>query len=55
MTSATRLKVCALLIVLSAVYAVLVARDPAIASAIASGYVAAVLTVVVLTTIWKKP
>jgi hypothetical protein len=55
MTSTTRLRLSAVMIVLSAMYAVTVAKDPQIASAIASGYVAAVVTVFVLVNVWKKP
>lgn len=55
MTSNTRLRICVLIIILSAMYAVTVAKDPQLAAAIASGYVAVVLTGIVLTNIWKRP
>lgn len=55
MTSNTRLRVCALVIIFSVMYAVLVAQDASIASAVALGYVALVLTAIITTNVWKKP
>lgn len=55
MTANSRLLWSAVLIIISAVYAVLVARDPGVASAIAAGYIAILLTVFVLLNVWKKP
>lgn len=49
-----RLALAALMIIGSACYGLLVAQDPGLASAVASGYVAAVLTLFVLVTFWKK-
>jgi hypothetical protein len=43
------------MILLSALFAVLVVRDPQVASAISTGYVAVLLTAFVLANIWKKP
>lgn len=54
MSPSLRLLVCGALILLSAVYAVLVARDPTFASAIAVGYVAVVVTAILVVNLWKK-
>lgn len=54
MSASYRLLLCGVLILLSAVYAVLVARDPAFAAAIAAGYVAIVFTVFLIVNFWKK-
>lgn len=50
----TRLYLCGFLIVVSAVYAVLVAEDPDVAEAVALGYIALVLTLFFLITVWKR-
>lgn len=55
MTSNTRLQISGVMIVVSAAYAILVARDPETATAIAAGYIALVLTAIVLVNVWKKP
>lgn len=55
MTANTRLHLIAGIILVSAVYAILIAKDPALASAIASGYIALLLTVLVVLNLWKKP
>lgn len=55
MTPRTRLALIAGLIILSAGYAVLVKRDPTTAAAVASGYVALLLTLFVLINVWKSP
>lgn len=55
MTPNTRLSLIAGIIVVSAAYAVVVRKDPAIASAIAAGYVAILLTVLALVHFWRKP
>lgn len=55
MTAYNRLWAAVVLIVLSAGYAVLVKKDPNIASAIAAGYVALVVTAVLVLNVWKKP
>lgn len=39
----------------SAFYAVLIAYDPRVASAIALGYVAVLLTIFIVVEVWKKP
>lgn len=54
MSASFRLLLCGGLILVSAVYAVLVARNPAFAAAVAAGYVAVVITIVLLVNIWKK-
>lgn len=55
MRPSVRLYLTLAVIVLSALYAVVVSQDPAIASAIASGYVAMLVTVLVVINVWKKP
>jgi hypothetical protein len=50
----TRLVLCIMIIIASSGFAVLVARDPNLASALASGYVAVLLTWFVLCNLWKK-
>lgn len=50
-----RLLLCGLTILLSACYAVLVARTPEVATAVAVGYVALLLTIFVAVNVWKKP
>jgi len=55
MTPPNRLLVVAGLIILSAAYALLVKKDPDIAQAISSGYVAVALTAILLLNVWKKP
>jgi hypothetical protein len=55
MTAHNRLGVIAGLIILSAGYAVLVKKDPNLAAAVASGYVALLLTLFVVINVWKKP
>lgn len=54
MSASLRLFLCGVLILVSAVYAVLVARNPAFAAAIAAGYVAIVVTVMLIVNLWKK-
>lgn len=51
----TRLWLIAGIIVLSAMYAVLVVEDKNLASAIASGYVALLLTFTLIINVWKRP
>lgn len=55
MTSNARLQMSLLIIMISAAYGVIVAKDPQIASAIASGYVGVILTVLILVNVWKRP
>lgn len=55
MTSNTRLKLSAIMIMISAVYGVLVAQSPSVASAVSSGYVALLLTVFIVSNLGKKP
>lgn len=50
-----RLLLVAVIIVGSALYALLIVKDSALASAVASGYVAAMLTVFALVNLWKRP
>jgi len=54
MSPSLRLLLCGVLILISAVYAVLVAQDPAVASTVAVGYVALVVTVILIVNLWKK-
>jgi hypothetical protein len=55
MSSSTRLKLSVVMIMLSVFFAVLVAQNPPVASAVATGYVAVLLTFFVLANTWKKP
>ena len=55
MRASVRLLLVAVIIVGSALYALLIVRNSALASAVASGYVAALLTVFTLVNLWKKP
>lgn len=55
MRPSVRLYLTLALIVASAIYAVVVSRDPALASAIASGYVALIATILIVINVWKKP
>jgi hypothetical protein len=55
MTAYSRLITVAVIILFSAAYAVLVKKDPALASSIAAGYVAVLLSVVIVLNLWKKP
>jgi pilus assembly protein TadC len=50
----TRLILCAVIIIGSGLYALLVARDPDVASALMLGYVGVLLTIFVATEVWKK-
>lgn len=54
MSPSLRLLICGVIILLSAVYAVLVARDPSFASTVAIGYVAVVVTAILVVNLWKK-
>lgn len=55
MRAHTRLTLSAAMIILSALFAVLVSQSPQVASAVATGYVAVLLTVFVMINVWKKP
>lgn len=55
MTPNIRLMLLAGMLVLSAAYAVLVEKDPSVASALALGYVAFILSVFLIISCWKKP
>lgn len=55
MTPRARLNLLAGIIIFSAAYAVIVRKDPSLASALASGYVALLLTVLAIVTFWRKP
>lgn len=55
MRPSVRLLMCAVMIVGSAFYAVLVSQDTQVASAVALGYVALLLTIFVLVNVWKRP
>ena len=54
MSPSLRLIICGVVILLSAVYAVLVARDPSFATTLAVGYVAVVVTAILVVNLWKK-
>ena len=45
---------CAVMILISASYAVLVAKDLELAKAVALGYIALMLTLIVIVNVWKK-
>lgn len=55
MRAHTRLTLSAVMIILSALFAILIDQDPQVASAVALGYVALLLTAFVLANVWKKP
>lgn len=55
MRANARLLWCAVIIVASALYGLLIVRDPELASAVSTGYVAALLTIIVLINVWRKP
>lgn len=55
MTARNRLYAIAGLIVLSSGYALLVKKDPGVAAAVASGYVAILVTVLLVINLWKRP
>lgn len=55
MARKTRLSLIGLLIVVSAVYAALVSKDPDLARTIMVGYIGMVLTIFVVNEMWKKP
>lgn len=55
MTPKTRLSAVAVLLVLSSIYAVLVAQSPALARTVALGYICLMLTALVLISCWKRP
>jgi hypothetical protein len=55
MAPMTRLILCAMIIVSSSLYGLVIAYDAAIAEAIALGYVALLLTVFFAVNVWKKP
>lgn len=50
-----RLWLCVVMIVLSAGYAVLVSKNVELAKAVALGYIAVMLTIIVIINVWKKP
>jgi membrane protein YdbS with pleckstrin-like domain len=50
----TRLIWCLIIIIGSALYALLVATNPTIASALMLGYVGVLLTIFVLNEVWRK-
>lgn len=49
-----RLKLSAVVIVMSAIYSVLVVKWPHFASALMLGYVGILLTIILLSEVWKK-
>lgn len=54
MGASTRLNLCIVVIVGSAIYALLVAQAPDFAEAVALGYIAVLLTILVAINLWKK-
>lgn len=54
MQPSTRLILCAVIVVGSGLYALLVSKDPDVASALMLGYVGVLLTIFVATEVWKK-
>jgi hypothetical protein len=54
MTANTRLAVCAVVIILSAVYALILEQDQGLAEAVALGYIAVVLTLMFILNVWKR-
>lgn len=55
MTPRLRLWLCAVMILLSAGYAVLVAKNLEIAKAVALGYIGLMLTLLVIVNVWRRP
>lgn len=51
----SRMMLVALVIIGSSLYGLLVVENPAIASAVATGYVAVFLTIFALVNFWKSP
>lgn len=54
MTPRHRLILCAVMILISASYAVLVAKNLELAKAVALGYIAVMLTLIAIINIWKR-
>lgn len=54
MQPSTRLILCIVIIIGSALYALVVAQSPDVASALMLGYVGILLTIFVATEVWKK-
>lgn len=55
MTAKLRLTFCGVLILLSAVYALIVSIDIELAKVVALGYISLVLTIFLLLNIWRRP
>lgn len=55
MTPNRRLWLIAILLIISAAYAVIVAKDQGLAYALALGYIAILLTILVILHVWKQP
>lgn len=55
MTSSLRLRLCMGVVLFSLLYGVIVVTNPEVASAIAAGYVAVLLTVLIMLNVWRKP
>lgn len=55
MNSSTRLVSSVVIILMSVIYGVIIAADPDVAAAIAVAYVSILLTVLLITNVWKKP
>lgn len=54
MKANTRLAVCGLVILLSALYGLILNRDQGLAEAVALGYIAIVLTLLFILNVWKR-
>jgi uncharacterized membrane protein len=55
MKPSTRLIWCAVIIVGSAIYGLLIAYNPRVATAIMVGYIALLLTILLSIHVWKRP
>lgn len=54
MSPSTRLRLVAVVLLLSAVYAVLIAQDRDLAQAVAVAYISILLTIIFLISFWKR-
>jgi hypothetical protein len=55
MRANTRLALCGVVIIVSALYALLVTKDKQLAETVALGYIAVLLTLMFIVTVWKRP
>lgn len=54
MTAPSRLRICLAIVIFSVFYGALVLANPAVASAVASGYIVIVLTALFFVCAWRK-